>query len=163
MAPSGTSGNTGFYNKGAYAGTFLIEVDGQPIGRFHEVSGLSVDVAVEEVEEGGQNGFVHKLPGRMTWPNLVLKRGMTETDNLMTWINKTSGDGFASEQHKLTRSTMAIVLMGADGTTRLRSWNVEGAFPVKWSGPTFAYGSSDPADEELEIAHHGFKAVAGSR
>lgn len=154
--------DSGFYAKSTYAATFLVEVDGQPIGRFHEVSGLSVDVAVEDVEEGGQNGFVHKLPGRMTWPNLVLKRGMTETDNLLAWLNKSSGDGFAGQQHKVTRSTLAIVLMSADGTTRLRSWNFEGAFPVKWSGPTFAYSSSDPADEELEIAHHGFKAVAGT-
>lgn len=154
--------DTSFYATSAYAGTFLVEVDGQPIGRFHEVSGLSVDVAVEEVEEGGQNGFVHKLPGRMTWPNLVLKRGMTETDNLLTWLNKSSGDGFAGAQHKLTRSTLAIVLVGADGTSRLRSWNFEGAFPIKWSGPTFAAASSDAAEEELEIAHHGFKAAAGT-
>jgi phage tail-like protein len=154
--------NDGFYGKSATAATFLVEVDDQPIGRFHEVSGLSVEVGVDTVEEGGQNHFVHKLPGRMSWPNVVLKRGLTETDNLLAWLNKSSGDGFAGQQNKVTRSTLAVVLVAADGHTRLRAWNFEGAFPVKWTGPSFAYSSSDAADEELEIAHHGFKAVTPS-
>ncbi|HUC32028.1 MAG TPA: phage tail protein, partial [Ilumatobacteraceae bacterium] len=55
--------------------TFLFEVDGIAIGRFMEVSGLEMSIDVEPVQEGGQNGFVHQLPGRMTWPPLVLKRG----------------------------------------------------------------------------------------
>ena len=66
------------------AATFILKVDGREIGEFMEVSGLEVTVAVEDVEEGGQNGFVHKLPGRMTWPNIVLKRGITNNDNLGT-------------------------------------------------------------------------------
>jgi len=144
------------YAEGGWAGSFLVEVDGVKIGHFREISGLSVDIGVEEVEEGGQNGFVHKLPGRMTWPNLVLKKGITASNALFDWINKVSGDGFTGQRNKVTRSTMAVILVGADGTTRLRSWNFEGAFPVKWSGPSFAVGSTDPADEELEIAHHGF-------
>ena len=66
-----------FEDEGVYAATFLVEVDGLEIGRFTEVSGLQVEVGVETVAEGGQNGFVHKLPSRMTWPNLVLRRGLT--------------------------------------------------------------------------------------
>ena len=144
------------YAEGGWGGSFLVEVDGTPIGTFKEITGLSVDIGVEEVEEGGQNGFVHKLPGRMTWPNLVLKRGVTSSNTLFAWINKISGDGFTGQQNKVTRSTLAIVLVGADGTSRLRSWNFEGAFPVKWSGPSFSATSTEPAEEELEIAHHGF-------
>ena len=26
---------------------------------------------IEEIAEGGQNGYTHKLPSRMTWPNIV--------------------------------------------------------------------------------------------
>jgi phage tail-like protein len=149
--------DSGFYDEGAFTATFLVEVDGQSIGRFTEAQGLQVDVAVEEVEEGGQNGFVHKLPGRMTWPNLVLKRGVTETDNLLAWLNKSSGEGFEGAGHKLERSTAAVTLVSAAGV-RLRAWEFEDAFPVKWTGPTFSVGSDDHAVEELEIAHHGFRA-----
>ncbi|MDC3332360.1 phage tail protein, partial [Ilumatobacter sp.] len=33
-----------------------------------------------------------------------------------------------------------------------------GAFPVKWTGPSFSASSTDMAEEQLEIAHHGFRA-----
>ena len=137
--------------------TFLFEVDGVTIGRFLEVSGLEVDIAVEEYEEGGQNGFVHKFPGRMSWPNITLKRGVTNNDDLLVWLNKTSGDGFAGEQNKLTRSTAAITLVSSTNQ-RIRSWEFEDAFPIKWTGPSFAAGNADMATEELELAHHGFRA-----
>jgi phage tail-like protein len=154
-----TSGDSGFYAQSATTATFLVEVDGASVGRFIEASGLEVEVEVETYEEGGNNAFVHKFPGRMTWPNLVLKRGVTETDNLMAWLNKSSGEGFAGAENKLTRSTMAVVLLSAAGK-RLRAWNFEGAFPIRWSGPTFAFDTDELAEEELEIAHHGFKSAA---
>jgi phage tail-like protein len=139
------------------AATFLVEVDGVEIGRFMEVSGLSVDVAVVEVGEGGQNSYVHKLPGGMSWPNLTLKRGITRSDGLFDWLNKSSGEQFAAGGNKLARSTAAVTLMGPGGK-RLRAWEVDGAFPVRWRGPQFAAESHEMAVEELEIAHHGFRA-----
>ena len=36
--------------------------------------------------------------------------------------------------------------------------SVEGAFPVSWKGPQFSASDDDVLTEELEIAHHGFKA-----
>lgn len=149
--------NDEFYAERTHAATFLFEVDDIEIGRFMEVSGLQVDVEVEEVQEGGENNYVHKLPGRMSWPNIVLKRGVTQNDSLLTWLNKSSGEGFSAGGNKLTRKSGAITLITADGT-RLRVWNIDGAFPVKWTGPSFAVSSTDAAVEELEIAHHGFRA-----
>lgn len=139
------------------ASTFMFEVDGLEIGQFMEVSGLEVEVSVESIEEGGENGFVHRLPGRMSWPNITLKRGVTQADNLFGWLNKSSGEQFSQAGNKLTRSTAAITLVGAAGK-RLRAWNVVEAFPVKWKGPDFSAGSDDSATEQLEIAHHGFTA-----
>lgn len=144
-------------DKGQFTSTFLLEVDGATIGRFTEVSGLSVEVKVESIEEGGQNGYVHKLPGQMEWPNLVLKRGVTTDDNLFEWFEKSAGEKFESAGKKVERSTAAIVLIGRDGE-RLRTWSFYDAFPVKWSGPSFAAASSDALVEELEVAHHGFRA-----
>ena len=149
--------NDGFYGQRTHSASFLVEVDGLEIGWFNEVSGLQVDVEVEDIQEGGENGYTHKLPGRMSWPNIVLKRGVTQNDTLLAWLNKSSGEGFASAGNKLTRSSAAITLIAADGT-RLRAWNFDGAFPVKWTGPKFAVESPSAAVEELEIAHHGFRA-----
>jgi phage tail-like protein len=149
--------NDSFDGERITAATFLFEVDGVEIGRFMEVNGLEVTVGVEEVEEGGENNYVHKLPGRMTWPNITLKRGITQNDTLLEWLNKSSGEQFAAGGNRLTRSTAAITLIGPGGG-RLRAWEFDGAFPVKWKGPDFAVHSSDMATEELEITHHGFRA-----
>lgn len=139
-----------------FVGKFGFSVDGIEIGSFSEVSGLSVEIETEDLVEGGQNHYVHKLPGRMKWPNLVMKRGITDTNNLFEWFAECSGDGFTAKGNKLTRRNGAVVLLGNDGTA-VRRWTFTGAFPVKWTGPTMAAASSDVAVEELEVCHSGFK------
>lgn len=138
----------------ATSSSFLIEVDGLTIGRFTEVSGLSINIDVEEYKEGGENGFVHKFPGRMTWPNITFKKGVTSDDAFMKWVQASVGTGAASSG-KVARSTAAITLLSPTGK-RLRGWNIVDAFPVRWTGPNFSSSSSEVVMEELEIAHHGF-------
>ncbi|MDT4945263.1 MAG: hypothetical protein QOH14_1996 [Pseudonocardiales bacterium] len=139
------------------ANRFLFEVDGVEIGVFSEVSGLQVMVATSEIREGGQNGFAHKVPGRMTWPHLVFRRGITQSDALFDWLSKSSGEGFAGNDNKLTRATGAVTAITQTGE-RLRSWEFQGVFAVRWKGPDFEAGSNTPLEEELEVAHHGFRA-----
>ena len=143
-----------------WAGQFVFSVDGVEIGHFMEVSGLSVTVEDEKIPEGGQNEFVRRVPGRMTWPNLVLKRGVTSSDALFQWFRHSSGEGFTASNNRLTRRTGHLTLMGpvSNGQRpRIREWAFYEAFPVKWSGPTLAATSRDVATETLEIAHHGFR------
>ena len=142
----------------AVGSRFLFEVDGIEIGLFGSVSGLTVSAQTVDVVEGGQNGFAHKLPGRLEWPNIVFSRGLTQSDALFEWMNRTAGEGFSAAGHKLTRTTGAITALASNGN-RLRSWSLEGVFPVRWKGPDFDGSSDNPLNEELEIAHHGFRAA----
>lgn len=149
----------------ATTGLFLLEIDNVEIGYFQEVHGLEVTVGVEEIKEGGQNQFSRKLPGRMTWPNITFKRGLTQADALFSWLQQSAGDGFAANSNTLTRTTGAITALARPGSTtstsaaiRLRSWNLIDVFPVRWKGPDFAVSTMDPLSEELEIAHHGFSS-----
>jgi phage tail-like protein len=141
----------------AHTASFLFEVDGVTIGSFMEVSGLEVSVETEDVVEGGQNSFVHKLPGRMTWPNITLKSGITRQDALLSWLNESSGEQFTANGNRVNRKSAAITLLDRTGA-RIISWNFVDAFPVKWTGPSFAAESADAPTEQLEIAHHGFRA-----
>jgi phage tail-like protein len=140
-----------------FVGKFVFTVDGLTIGAFTEVSGLTVQIEVEEVAEGGQNQYTHKLPGRMKWPNLVLKRGVTDTDNLFAWFQKSSGNGFNGAHNVLERRNGSIELKDAAGET-VRTWVFSQAYPVKWTGPKLAAGSRDLAVEELEVCHCGFES-----
>jgi phage tail-like protein len=147
----------GFAGTIPISSNFLFEVDGVQIGEFMEVSGLELKIETESYEEGGENGFVHTFPGRMTWPNLVLKRGVIKADALFDWVSKSSGDAFATNGNKVTRCTGAVVLMG-NGSTRLRSYELKDAFPVRWTGPRLNVDEQRTLVEELEVAHHGFKS-----
>ena len=149
----------GFHGAIPMSSNFLFEVDGVEIGSFKEVHGLELNVETEEFEEGGENGFVHKFPGRMSWPNITLKRGVVEADALFDWVRKSSGEGFATAGDKLTRCTGAIVVLAEDPEhTRMRSWELQGAFPVRWVGPHLDVNVTEHLTEEIEVAHHGFKS-----
>ncbi|MFM8530241.1 MAG: phage tail protein [Ilumatobacteraceae bacterium] len=150
-----------YYREGPTSATFLVEVDGRQLGQFREVSGLTVSVEFQEVVEGGQNFFAHKLPGRFTFPNVTLRRGLTEDNGLIAWIDECTAGGFEKKGKKLKRTTVAIVLLSSNGK-RLRTWTLQEAFPVSWKGPDFSIQSDDFLVEEVEIAHHGFTISAGA-
>jgi phage tail-like protein len=121
-------------------------VPGAEIGRFSECTGLSAEWEIQTYAEGGQNRFEHKLRGRLKYPNLVLKRGVTHEDALLKW--------FFQSQDRTQRGQITITLLGPDGNA-VRSFGFANAFPVKWTGPNFNAGSNSIAVESLEIAHDG--------
>lgn len=140
------------------AGWFLFEVDGVEIGTFREVTGLQLTVDVHHYVEGGENGYVHKLPGTLHWPNLVFTRGMVASDALFTWVANSSGQGFAANGNKVTRSTGAVTALSYTGE-RLRAWEFDEVFAVRWTGPEFSVDSDAQLVESLEVAHNGFRAL----
>lgn len=136
----------------------MFVVDGITMGSFMEVSGLQVEMDSNEAEikEGGQNEYVHRLPGRLKWSNLVLKHGTIENNKLFEWFMECGGDGFTGKKERLGRRLAALAMVDGEGEI-MRTWVFFDAFPVKWTGPRFASSSSEVASEQLEIAHHGFR------
>ncbi|MGI8633131.1 MAG: phage tail protein [Solirubrobacterales bacterium] len=128
---------------------FTLEIPDLTIGMFTECTGLGVEFDLKEYREGGENGFVHKLRGALTYPNLILTRGVTHEDALLKWFFRT--------QQRAERPTVTVSLLGP-GAQRVRSWALEGAFPVRWQGPSLNAGSSNVATETLEIAHRGLQS-----
>lgn len=128
---------------------FIVTIAGEKIGSFQECTGLAIEYEVFSWEEGGENRFVHKLRGRAKYPNIVLKRGVTNEDALIKWFHDCSD--------KAQRKNIAIMLKSADGQL-VRSWGIDEAFPVKWTGPTLNAGQAAAAVETLEIVHKGFSA-----
>ena len=130
-----------------FAGAFVLEVDGLEIGRFTEVTGLSVTMQVEEVVEGGNNESTVKLPGRLVWPNLVLKRGITADNLMLEWILSCAGEGLAGKGGRVARRPVSLSLLDSMFSP-VRRWEVRDALPVRWTGPQFAVGNAAVATEE---------------
>ena len=137
-----------------FVGKFIFKIGTLQIGAFTEVTGLGVSIDVEELTEGGQNAYTHKLLGRMRWPNIVLKRGLTDSNALFTWLQNFSGDGF-SKTNKVSPETGSISVLTPKGEP-FRTWSLVDVKPVKWTGPRLAASSRDLAIEELEVCHSGF-------
>lgn len=130
---------------------FEVEFDGLLVGGFSEVSGLESQIETQDFEEGGMNHFVHRLPKRVKYPNLVLKRGICKSDYLWNWYyNASTG--------KIMRKMITVYLKDRSGLNDAWVWEFYNAYPVKWSGPSFRAGSGDIAVESLEIVHVGMKA-----
>lgn len=142
------------------AARFTFSLDGKEVGSFVEISGLSVTVEVDELVEGGQNGFTHRLPRGLKWQNIVLKCGLTDPDVLLPWLADCSGPGVErakSNGYKLATRTATIAVHDSLGE-RVRGWALEHAYPVRWSGPRFAASGNELASEELEVCHRGLYA-----
>ncbi len=123
------------------------------IGIFKGLSGLEVNFEVLEYKEGGNNDFVHRLPGRISYPNLVLSWGLVANDEtLLKW--------FAATQQSAQLKDINVTLSATSDTTQnVRTFVFGDAFPVRWSGPVLQANSVDPSTwgETLEIAHSGLK------
>jgi phage tail-like protein len=129
---------------------FKVELPGLSIGRFRECTGISVEVEVKDYMEGGSNEFVHKLPTRVKYPNVVLKRGVTHEDALLKW--------FWESRFTVQRRDMTISLLGP-GAKLVRTWAFLNAYPVKWTGPNMNAGSNQIATETLEVVHNGLRGL----
>jgi phage tail-like protein len=126
---------------------FYVMIEGIPKAVFTEASGLQIETEILEYAEGGNNSFVHRLPGRTKFSNLTLKRGMTSTNEFFRW--------YVQIMHgKNERRNLAVVMYDPKGEEILR-WNFINAYPVKWVGPQLSAGGNAIAVETLEIAHEG--------
>jgi len=128
---------------------FYVQVEGISQAVFTEISGLAMEMAVEDVEEGGNNGFVHKLPGRCKTGNLTLKRGLTTSNDFLRWSTDVS-------LGTIKKKNVSVVLYDPNGTESMR-WTFYKAYPVKWSGPNFKADDNAIAIETVELAHEGMK------
>ncbi len=131
---------------------FYVSIDDRPLGLFTEISGLEIDIETEDYAEGGNNTFVHRLPGRAKVNNLVLKRGMTTATDFQSWLMDVS-------LGKIKRRHVTVTMYDASSLP-LQSWNFLNAYPVKWSGPQLRVTQGTAAVETLELAHEGIILLA---
>ena len=127
---------------------FSVNITNYDLGVFTSCEGLGVEVAVKPLEEGGQNFYVHQLPGRMKYTNIKLSRPVNSDSAVVArW--------FASMASGVKKTDATITALTAHGRA-IVSWNLLGVFPVRWTGPSFSTDSAKTVTETIELAHNGF-------
>ena len=130
---------------------FYVKIgDDDPKAVFTEVSGLQLELEVMDYTEGGNNDFVHRLPGRAKpHPNLALKRGLVSSNDFFAWAAEVASG-------TIKRRNVSVVVYDLAGEEKMR-WDFAGAYPVKWVGPQFNAKDSNAAVESLELAYDTLK------
>jgi phage tail-like protein len=127
---------------------FTVKIDGHDLGAFVSCEGLSFEVAIETREEGGNNRFVHQLPGKVKYTNIKFSRPINNNSaRVANW--------FSTMSAPIKRTEAEICAVSMDGHV-IAKWQLVGVIPVRWTGPSLSADSPKLATESLEIAHHGF-------
>jgi phage tail-like protein len=135
---------------------FAVEIQNVVSGYFTECGGLGSEHEIIEhkvVTEGGQE-VVMKIPGRLKWENVTLKRGITSSMDIWDW-RKQVEDGHIEEARHDGSITMFNHSM--DPVAR---WEFKRAWPVKVTGPQPKADSNEIGIEELTIAHEYIERVS---
>jgi phage tail-like protein len=127
---------------------FKVTVEGYELGLWNSFEGLGWEVTMEQRVEGGNNFFVHELPGNLKFTHVKIGRPLNaDSSKVAEW--------FASMATGVKRTTAQIVALGGDGE-EICQWGLDGVVPVRWTGPSFNVETTKIATETLELAHHGF-------
>ena len=127
--------------------------------RFQEVSGLSVEVETETLNEGGENRFEYKLPKRAKYPNLVLKRGLLTNTALLNWFKSAMNAYFLAvtiPPLDFQPSDILITLLD-EADQPVAIWNVVQAYPLKWSMSDLKSSENAVVIETIELAYQYFE------
>lgn len=135
---------------------FGVEFQGQVVGAFRECTGLGSENEVVEYKASGPKGeyVIKKVPGRLKWNNVTLKRGITDSMDMWKWRKLV-------EQGKIddARKNGTITMYNQQGSAVAR-WDFTNAWPSKLSGPSANASNNEVAIEELEITHEGYERVS---
>ncbi len=123
---------------------FLVEIDGIVQAGFYECSGFGSSVEVVEYREGGEITSVRKLRGLVSYPDISLKWGLTDSRELYDW-HKAAVDG------EVERKNGSIIILDDTGQEKVR-WNFFSAWPSQYEAPSLDAKANDIAIDSITIS-----------
>jgi phage tail-like protein len=134
---------------------FALEIGGLVIGNFNECSGLGSEHEVIEYRDANEPAqTIIKMPGRLKWDNIVLKRGITSSMDIWDWRQKLIDGDLAGARQD------GSIVMYDRRRKEVARWNFRRGWPAKISGPQPAADSNEIGIEELTIVHEYIKRVS---
>ncbi|CAG0933325.1 hypothetical protein TFLX_02999 [Thermoflexales bacterium] len=128
---------------------FALDVQGVIKGYFTEVGGIGSETEVAEQKVVNEKGIqvVLKVPGRLKWGDITLKRGLTSNMDLWKW-RKLVEDGDVKSSRK-----NGSIIMFDQSLKPVAQWDFKNAWPSKISGPNPKSDSNELQVEEITIVH----------
>lgn len=130
---------------------------------FQEISGLNVEIGVEELSEGGVNNYSHRLPGKIKYGNLVLKRGMplVPKTTMKNEPQKVSNSGLvdwaikAIELYEFKPMNVDVYLLN-EKNDPMMAWHFYRVWPVKLVTSDLKAQDNAIVIESFELAYQRF-------
>lgn len=126
---------------------FSVDIDDLTDLPFQEVSGLEVEADNISYRHGNDPSFgTIQMPGIKKSGNLILKKGV--------FANETLFNSLISKIRLNTYKRMTVVIRLMDETTEPRmTWEINNAFPLKYTSTEMNSESSEAAIESIEFSH----------
>src|SRR5580704_17359804 len=99
---------------------FWVQLGQIEIAGFRECTGFGAQTEVFEYAEGGLNTYTHKLPVRVKYNNITLKRGLDQGQDLYHWYMK-------AVNGQIKRQNISIIVYGPKGD-EVRRWDLQKAY-----------------------------------
>lgn len=130
---------------------FQLEVQGTINGFFTEISGIGSEHEIIEHKAMTATGqeVVKKIPGRLKWNSITLKRGLTSNMDIWEWRKQVETGGIDG-----ARFNGSIIMTDQSGAP-VAQWDFQNAWPSKVSGPAPKADGNEVGVEEctLEIEY----------
>lgn len=129
---------------------FLVEIDGVASAGFAEADLPSGRIETIEYREGGdKTSGVRKLPGRVSYENVVLRRGLSGRTDLYDWWRAVR-DGAPD------RRDVSIQLLD-EARNPVQRWTLRDAWPTRLAYSRLDGLGNEIAVETLELAYESFE------
>ena len=113
---------------------------------------MTSTIETTEVREGGENLFIHRLPTRVTYDNLVLERGMVIGSVLNVEFN------VAMSALRFEPGNVLVMLLNAKETP-IAAWLFQGTYPLKWSVSDLDANQNAVVIDTMELAYTRFQSL----
>jgi phage tail-like protein len=136
---------------------FGLEIEGKLSGYFTNVSGIGSETEVVDHKvvnsETGET-IIQKIPGRLTWTEVTLKRGVTSNLEIWDWRNMVVQGDIEGAR------TNCSIIAYSQSNEPLARWEFINAWPSKVIGPEMDSASQEYMVEEITIVHEGMERVS---
>ncbi|SRR6266849_8134183 len=125
---------------------------------FSECDGLEITLEPKTIREGGRNNGPVHLAGAMSYGQLTLKRGMTNSFDLWKWFQQMATPGQGGY-----RTSATVIMRAADRKTEQVRFELTGCLPVKLKASALNAKDGLVAVEEIQIAYETMRLKPGAK